>query len=111
MSSGDSVVAAVRPDDVRLGPPDPPQNPLFDNQKSTTENEQSLPARVEVVEYQGRELAVEARTPDGIGIFLRTQQRLAPGDAVTLRIDPDRLLVFPGADFAPDDATLLRADG
>jgi putative spermidine/putrescine transport system ATP-binding protein len=103
VSAGDRVVAAIRPDDVRLGPPDPAQDPGHDND--------TLPATVEVVEYQGRELAVEARTPDGIGIFLRTQQRLAPGDAVSLRIDPDRLLVFPGADFAPDDATLLRADG
>ena len=90
VTAGSTVVAAVRPDDVRAGPADGP----------------GLRAMVEVVEYQGRELAVEARTPDGIGLFLRTQQRLVPGDAVTLAIDVERLLVFPGDDFVPEDATL-----
>jgi putative spermidine/putrescine transport system ATP-binding protein len=47
------------------------------------------------VEYQGRELAVEVRTGSARALHLRTEQRLAPGDAVTLGVDPARLLVYP----------------
>jgi len=84
---GAQVVAAVRPDDVRPGPAGDP----------------GLQAVVEVVEYQGRELAVEARTPDGVRLFLRTPQRLAPGDLVSLSIEVERLLVFPAEGFGSDD--------
>jgi putative spermidine/putrescine transport system ATP-binding protein len=86
-------VAAVRPDDVRAGPAAGP----------------GLRAVVEVVEYQGRDLAIEARTPDGMRIFLRTDQRLAPGDPVSLVIDAERLLLFPADDFVAPEVT-LRAD-
>jgi putative spermidine/putrescine transport system ATP-binding protein len=75
---GDQVIAAVRPDDVLL---DGPAN--------------RIEATVEVVEYQGRELAVEVRTGTGRALHLRTTKRLAPGDAVTLAVDPARLLVYP----------------
>jgi putative spermidine/putrescine transport system ATP-binding protein len=77
---GDRVVAAVRPEDVLVSAADGPDG---------------TPATVEVVGYQGRELAVEVRTSDGRALHLRTEQRLAPGDAVTLTIDPQRLLVYP----------------
>jgi len=76
-----AAMAAVRPDDVQIGPPDGA----------------GLRAVVEVVEYQGRDLAMEVRTPDGIRIYLRTQQRHGPGDTVSLVIDPERLLIFPAA--------------
>jgi putative spermidine/putrescine transport system ATP-binding protein len=78
---GDGVVCGVRPEDVRVDEPDATTN--------------VLPAEIEVVEYQGRELAAEARTDSGIRVHLRTDQRVAPGDRVTLSIDPQRLLVFP----------------
>jgi putative spermidine/putrescine transport system ATP-binding protein len=78
---GAEVVCGVRPDDVRVDAPDATTN--------------AFPAEVEVVEYQGRELAAEARTDSGIRIHLRTDRRVAPGDRVTLSIDPQRLLVFP----------------
>ena len=83
ITAGTQVVAAVRPDDVQIGPA----------------GGTGLSAMVEVVEYQGRELAMEARTPDGVRLHLRTQQRLVPGDPVTLTIGPERLLVFPADDF------------
>jgi putative spermidine/putrescine transport system ATP-binding protein len=93
VTAGSAVVAAVRPDDVRTGPVDGP----------------GLRALVEVVEYQGREFAIEARTPDGVGLFLRTEHRLVPGDPVTLTVDVQRLLVFPGDDFVPEEAALAAA--
>ncbi|WP_232662802.1 ABC transporter ATP-binding protein [Pseudonocardia sp. TRM90224] len=77
ISTGATVKAAVRPDDLRV----------------TTGA--GLEAVVEVVEYQGREQAVEARTPGGRALHLRTQERLAPGDAVRLTVSPERLLLYP----------------
>jgi putative spermidine/putrescine transport system ATP-binding protein len=80
-AAGDEVVAGVRPEDIRVDEPGAATN--------------AFPAEVEVVEYQGRELAAEARTDAGIRVHLRTHQRVAPGDRVTLSVDPQRLLVFP----------------
>ncbi|MEU4743707.1 ABC transporter ATP-binding protein [Actinosynnema sp. NPDC023658] len=78
VSSGDAVVA-IRPEDfsVAIRPAD-----------------NVLAAEVEVVEYHGREQAVEARLPDGQPLHLRTTSRLAPGDAVLLRVPVERVLVF-----------------
>jgi putative spermidine/putrescine transport system ATP-binding protein len=109
ITRGDRVVAAVRPDDVavrsrapeeasaRVRPPGAGDRPGLD-------------AVVEVVEYQGRELMVEVRTPDGVHLYLRTQQRLAPGDLVTVTTDPGRLLVFPADDFPSEGGTDTGAD-
>lgn len=81
------VVVGVRPDDVRVVSSDDAAN--------------TMPATIEVVEYQGRELAAEARTAHGLQVHLRTDQRVAPGDKVTLSIDPQRLLVYAGGDVPP----------
>jgi putative spermidine/putrescine transport system ATP-binding protein len=86
VSVGAEVVAAVRPEDVLL---------------AAGEVTNLLAATVDVVEYQGRELAVEVRTDTGRALHLRTDRRLAPGDAVTLTIPPDRLLVY---ERSPTDA-------
>jgi putative spermidine/putrescine transport system ATP-binding protein len=80
VASGASVVAAVRPEDLVVA------------DGATTGN--ALQATVDVVEYQGRELAVEARTASGQELHVRTDRRLAPGDEVTLTVDPARLLVY-----------------
>jgi putative spermidine/putrescine transport system ATP-binding protein len=79
--AGDDVVAGVRPESLRLAA-------------------DGFPATVEVVEYQGREVAVEVVTEAGRRLHLRTADRPAPGDKVTLAVDPAALLVFPagGAD-------------
>ena len=81
LASGEAVVA-VRPEDFAVvAPSSPPQA-----------NE--LRAEVEIVEYHGREQAVEARLPGGRAVHLRTTDRLAPGDAVRLRVPVERVLVF-----------------
>jgi putative spermidine/putrescine transport system ATP-binding protein len=51
-------------------------------------------AEVEIVEYHGREQAVQAVLPGGEALHVRTESRLAPGDSVTLHVPPDRVLVF-----------------
>jgi putative spermidine/putrescine transport system ATP-binding protein len=88
-STGARVMAAVRPEDVGV---------------STAPDVEGTPATVDVVEYQGRELAVEVRTATGRALHLRTDRRLAPGDEVTLTVDPERLLVYPRQVAEPEPA-------
>ncbi|MDG4787503.1 ABC transporter ATP-binding protein [Micromonospora sp. WMMD1102] len=75
---GAEVVAGVRPEDLRITGPD-----------------EGVPATVEVVEYQGRDVAVEARTAEGVQFNLRTDRRPGLGDRIGIGMDPARLLVFP----------------
>jgi putative spermidine/putrescine transport system ATP-binding protein len=72
------VVVGIRPEDLRVGTADG-----------------GVPATVEVVEYQGREVAVEARTDSGVQLNLRSAERPAPGDKIVVTADPSRVLVFP----------------
>jgi putative spermidine/putrescine transport system ATP-binding protein len=76
LRAGDDVIAAIRPEDLVPG-------------------EDGVPATVDVVEYQGRELAVEARTESGVALHLRAAERPSPGDKITVTADPSRVLVFP----------------
>lgn len=80
VAAGDAVVAAVRPEHLRIGDPDAPGG---------------VPCTVEVVEYQGREVAIEARTGNGLQLNLRSEHRSAPGDKITVTVDPADLLVYP----------------
>jgi putative spermidine/putrescine transport system ATP-binding protein len=91
LTSGGEVIVGVRPEDLSVG---------------TGPN--ALAATVEVVEYHGTDVSVEARTADGTRLYLRSTQRLAPGDEVTLTSDPDRLLVFPAdPDGSPSTRDIL----
>jgi putative spermidine/putrescine transport system ATP-binding protein len=74
---GPRAVVAIRPEDFSVG--------------AGRENE--ISARVEVVEYRGHELAVEVVAGDE-RLHVITDERLAPGDEVTLDVAPDRVLVF-----------------
>ncbi|MEO6089791.1 MAG: ABC transporter ATP-binding protein [Umezawaea sp.] len=90
---GGEAVVAVRPEDftVLVGEPDRTDN--------------TVSAVVEIVEYHGREQAVEARLAGGQPLHLRTTSRLAPGDTVRLRVAADRVLVFPAdSPAAPAEA-------
>jgi putative spermidine/putrescine transport system ATP-binding protein len=78
LSKGDSVFAAVRPEHVTLAAE------VVDG---------AIPAVVEVVEYQGREVAIEARAGDVV-FHLRSVERPAPGEAVHLRVAPEELLIY-----------------
>ena len=89
VARGASVVAAIRPEDVRIAP------------DATGGN--TVAATVDVVEYQGRELAVEARGAGGQAWHVRTSEQVSVDQQVTLRLDVERLLVFP--DGEPDSTT------
>ncbi|GAA0958807.1 ABC transporter ATP-binding protein [Kribbella koreensis] len=95
MNAGDEVVAAVRPEDVRLGSADVA----------------GLKGRIEVVEYQGRELAVEVALPDGVRLHARTDRKVEPGEQVAITITPGRLLVYPSGDPADRPAAELATAG
>lgn len=76
--AGGPAVAAVRPEDFVLGEVDGNR----------------IDATVEIAEYHGRELSVEAVTAHGEKLYLRTQERVAPGDRVALGVPARRVLVF-----------------
>ena len=79
---GQSVVAAVRPEDLTIEP----------------SSGDGVKATVEVVEYAGREHVVVARTAAGQALILRTTARVVPGDALAVTVDPARLLIFPAGE-------------
>jgi putative spermidine/putrescine transport system ATP-binding protein len=79
------VIAAVRPEDFVVGEP-------------PAEETNRVEVGIEVVEYHGRELAVQARLPEGRPLLLRTGTRVSRGDTVPVWVPRDRVLVFAGAD-------------
>ncbi len=87
-----TAIAAIRPEDVVVA--------------DTGENQLQL--EVEVVEYHGREQAVQGRLAGGEVLRLRTTARLVPGDTVTVCVPVERVLVFaadgdgPAAEAAAD---------
>ncbi|MFH9982196.1 ABC transporter ATP-binding protein [Streptomyces sp. NPDC017179] len=92
VAAGGRVTAAIRPEDLDAVTGDEPDG------TSGTSGAPGLPATVEVVEYHGRELAVQARLTDGRRVHFRTGKRLAPDDSVRLVAPPDRVLVFAAED-------------
>jgi putative spermidine/putrescine transport system ATP-binding protein len=84
--AGDAVGAgpatvAIRPEDFLVG--EPPAG--ADN---------AIEVGVEVVEYHGREQAVQARLPEGQALRLRTPERLERGETVRVWVPKDRVLIF-----------------
>jgi putative spermidine/putrescine transport system ATP-binding protein len=74
---GEVAVAVIRPEDFTVG-----------------DGPNAMEVDVEVVEYQGREQAIQARTAAGDPLHVRAASRLAPGDRVTVSVPPERVLVF-----------------
>jgi putative spermidine/putrescine transport system ATP-binding protein len=104
VSAGEPVVVGIRPEDIEVVPGKPGATgagPASDN---------AVGATVEVVEYHGREFAVEARTSSGLAFHVKTPERVAPGDEVTLVIPSERLLVFPRGDERPPEAALDQSE-
>ncbi|MET7619381.1 ABC transporter ATP-binding protein [Streptomyces sp. NPDC005408] len=79
LAAGGRGIAAIRPEDLDV---------------AGERADGRIPADIEVVEYHGRELAVQARLSNGQQVHFRTAGRLAPGDHVELAAAPERVLVF-----------------
>ena len=79
------VIAAIRPEDLDFvgGTETAPADSLV------------LDGVVLVAEYHGREYLAQVEIPDGRRLYVRTSQRPAPGDRVTLAAPRARVLLFP----------------
>jgi putative spermidine/putrescine transport system ATP-binding protein len=75
------VTVAIRPEDfvVAAEPPDPQNH---------------VRVGIEVVEYHGREQAIQARLPEGEPLKLRSSNKVARGDMVSVWVRHDHVLVF-----------------
>jgi putative spermidine/putrescine transport system ATP-binding protein len=86
------AIAAIRPEDFAVGTAGADAN--------------RLEVTAEVVEYHGREQSVEGRLRSGEAVHFRSDARLAPGDAITLSVPEERVLVFsPDTPAAPTEGT------
>jgi putative spermidine/putrescine transport system ATP-binding protein len=99
LSRGDDVVVGVRPEDLVVGAA-----------AAGIDGGNRIAAIVEVVEYQGRELAAEARTPQGQRLHIRTAERLAPGDRIQITVRAQHLLAYPQGSEALPEMPKLVAD-
>ena len=60
----------------------------------SSQGRETIEATVNVVEYQGREFAVEVTTTAGQNLFVHAYSALLPGSTVQLSVDPARALVY-----------------
>jgi putative spermidine/putrescine transport system ATP-binding protein len=80
---GDTVRVAIRPHDLTVA-----------RAGASTSGMNTVEATVVVVEYQGREFAVEVTTDAGQNLFVHAGVAPVPGDRVTLVVDPARVLIY-----------------
>ena len=73
------VTVALRPDDVEPG----------------GGGANAIEARVEIVEYCGRDWLVDLVLPDGRTVYARSSRKVAPGTSARCAVAPERVLVFP----------------
>ncbi|HEU0041436.1 MAG TPA: ABC transporter ATP-binding protein [Jiangellaceae bacterium] len=98
VSVGDAVRVAIRPEDL-----------LVVSDTVPVRRDNSTRAAVSVVEYQGREFAVEVTTPGGPALHVHADHAPQIGEQVELTADPSRVLVYhaelagaPARDAADD---------
>src|SRR5262249_52531710 len=83
---GAAVLAAVRPEDLVVTDGSSGSNVAGANVARGT---------VRLVEYQGREWDVEVALDRGITLKARLPQAAPVGSAITLTVDPERVVVLP----------------
>jgi putative spermidine/putrescine transport system ATP-binding protein len=80
LDSGRAMVA-IRPEEITVGMSDTDVNVLA--------------ARVDNVEYGGRDSLVEVVTREGARLHVRAPGRFRPGAEVFVHVPPERVLVYP----------------
>jgi putative spermidine/putrescine transport system ATP-binding protein len=90
LAVGDATIVGVRPDDLKVVEP------------GATSDGLQVDGKVEVVEYQGREIVAEVRLSNRLTLTVRTDQDLRPGTRISLAAEADRTLAFA------DDHTVTR---
>ena len=93
VAQDDSVKVAIRPEDVTILDQAGPD---------------SFPVTVEVSEYRGSSVALDASTSSGKLLHLIHDQAIAPGQTVYVHVNPERVLVYP--ESLPDDGILPTPD-
>ncbi|MGI5950929.1 MAG: ABC transporter ATP-binding protein [Brooklawnia sp.] len=83
ISPGATVRLAIRPEDLRVLQPDDPGDGLT-----------VIPGTTGIVEYQGREYAVNVET-SGFMLHIRSETAPAAGAPVRLGVRPERALLYP----------------
>jgi putative spermidine/putrescine transport system ATP-binding protein len=78
---GDSVVVAVRPEDIHIG-------------EGAAETENRVELTVEVVEYGGREYAVDAVSREGLRVNLLSDRPLGIGERIHASVPVERVRLF-----------------
>jgi putative spermidine/putrescine transport system ATP-binding protein len=53
-----------------------------------------ISAKVTAAEYRGRDFFGKAATPSGAELYFRSEQKVAPGEAIRLGVDPARVLIY-----------------
>ena len=82
-TTGDAVRLAIRPSDLLVG-----------SSATSTEANNKFDALVNVVEYHGREFSIGVTTTMGHNLFVQAEVAPAPGEKVTLSVDPARALLY-----------------
>ena len=82
---GASVVAAIRPNDVMIG--------------GDAASPNAFRAKVDIVEYLGREDEVIVTMETGGRLWVQTAARLTPGENVTVVLPPDRVIFLPPEEY------------
>jgi putative spermidine/putrescine transport system ATP-binding protein len=80
-AAGASVVAAIRPDDIVVG--------------GDAAGPNAFRAKVDIVEYLGREHEAILTLEAGGRLFVRTAARVTPGETVTVVLPPDQVIFLP----------------
>ncbi|MEJ0011993.1 MAG: ABC transporter ATP-binding protein [Bauldia sp.] len=78
IAPGGTAAMAIRPDDLIAG----------------EARADAIAAKVETIEYRGREFVGTARAGD-LELVFRSERRVEPGTTVQLSADPGRVLVYP----------------
>lgn len=81
VTPGASVVAAIRPNDVVVG--------------GDAASPNAFRAKVDIVEYLGREDEAIVTLEAGGRLWVQTAVRLAPGENVTMILPPERVIFLP----------------
>jgi putative spermidine/putrescine transport system ATP-binding protein len=80
-AAGAPAVAAIRPDDVQVG--------------ANAGSPNVFRAKVDIVEYLGREDEAIVTLEAGGRLWVRTDTRVSPGESVTVLLPPDRVIFLP----------------
>jgi putative spermidine/putrescine transport system ATP-binding protein len=78
--TGARAVAAIRPDEIAIGPAGAPN---------------AILGEVEGVEYHGRDCLVEISAAGGLRLYARSHGRIERGTVVHAAVPPERVLVYP----------------